>query len=105
MKIFITALCIAALLSGCATTKQLVDQSVAIKYKYVVMLIPEEMLTVPEPERMLDTKVASDKETATWMVDWERRYQEIEKRFKTIKAYQDRRLKELTIPPEDVIKN
>lgn len=105
MKILITTLCLVALLSGCTTTKQLVDQSVAIKYKYVVMLIPEEMLTVPEVEQKLDTTTATDKDTAKWLVDWERRYQEIEKRLKTIKIYQDRRFKELTLPPEDIIKN
>jgi hypothetical protein len=99
------ALCLAVMLGGCATDKQLVDQSVAIKYKYVVMIIPEEMLTVPNVERKLDPNVASDKETAKWMIDWERRYQEIENRLKTIKAYQDRKLRELTLPPEDVIKN
>ena len=99
------ALCLAIMLGGCAIDKQLVDQTVAIKYKYIVMTIPEEMLTVPNVERKLDPNVATDKETAKWMIDWERRYQEIENRLKTIKTYQDRRLKELTLPPEDVIKN
>jgi hypothetical protein len=99
------AICAIALLSGCATQKQLVDQTVAIKYKYVVMTVPEEMLAVPDIERKLDPTTATDKDAAKWMIDWERRYQEIEKRLKTIKTYQDRRLKELTLPPEDVIKN
>ncbi len=99
------ALLLVAVLAGCATQKQLVDQTVAIKYKYVVMLVPEEMLAIPEVERKLDTTIATDKDAAKWMVDWERRYQEIERRLKTIKTYQDRRLKELTLPPEDVIKN
>jgi len=103
MKILIS-LCLAIILSGCAT-KQLVDQTVAIKYKYIVMLIPEEMLTIPKIERKLDPEIATDKDTAKWMIDWERRYQEIETRLKIIKTYQDRRLKELTLPPEDVIKN
>jgi hypothetical protein len=39
------------------------------------------------------------------MLDWERRYQEIEKRLRTVKEYQDRKLKELNLPAEDVIKN
>jgi len=97
--------CLAALLVGCANTKQLVDQSVVVKYKYIVMLIPEEMLTIPDLERKLDTMIATDKDAAKWMIDWERRYQEIEKRLRTVKEYQDRRLRELTLPPEDVIKN
>ena len=104
MKTFLIC-CLSFLLFGCATQKQLVDQSVAIKYKYVVMTIPNEMLTIPDPERKLDTSIATDKDAAKWMVDWERRYQEIEKRLRTVKEYQDRRLKELTLPPEDVIKN
>lgn len=99
------ALCLVVTLYGCGTQKQLVDQSVAIKYKYVVMTVPEEMLTIPDTERKLDITTATDKDAAKWMVDWERRYQEIEKRLKMIKAYQDRRLRELTLPPEDVIKN
>jgi hypothetical protein len=105
MKTFI-ALCLAAsLLGGCASTKQLVDQGTVVKYKYVLMTIPNEMLVIPEVERTLDTTTATDKDTAKWMIDWERRYQEIEKRLKTIKIYQDRRIRELTLPPEDVIKN
>lgn len=96
---------LAILLTGCATDKQLVDQTVAIKYKYVVMTIPEEMLEMPETESFLDTATASDKDAAIWMIDWERRYQEIERRLKMIKTYQERRLRELTLPPEDVIKN
>lgn len=104
MKALLIAIMSMALF-GCATDKQLVDQTVAVKYKYVVMTIPEELLTVPGVERSIDPNMASDKEAAKWMIDWDRRYQEIEKRLKTIKTYQDRRLKELTLPPEDVIKN
>ena len=85
--------------------KQLVDQSVAVKYKYVVITIPESMLVIPEPERKLDTTKATDRDAALWMGDWERRYQEIEKRLKTIKEYQDRKLKELNLPAADVIRN
>lgn len=105
MKNFIILCILSLLLVGCATDKQLVDQSVAIKYKYIVMLVPEEMLAVPDIERTIDSSTATDKDTAKWMVDWERRYQEIERRLKTVKTYQDRRLRELTLPPEDVIKN
>jgi hypothetical protein len=102
----IIALCTVALLSGCALLQQQKqEQPVVIKYKYVVMTVPEEMLEVPPVERKLDTTTATDKDAAKWMVDWERRYQEIERRLKMIKSYQDRRLKELTLPPEDVIKN
>lgn len=102
----IIALCTVALLSGCALfQQQKQEQPVAIKYKYVVMTVPEEMLEVPPVERKLDTTTATDKDAAKWMIDWERRYQEIERRLKMIKSYQDRRLKELTLPPEDVIKN
>lgn len=104
MRTLIT-LSLALMLAGCASFGQKTEQPVAIKYKYIVMTVPEEMLTVPEVEKRLDTKSATDKDAAKWMIDWERRYQEIERRLKMIKSYQDRRLKELTLPPEDVIKN
>lgn len=101
----IIALCLVILLGGCASTKQLVDQSVVVKYKYVLMTIPDEMLVIPEVEKNLDLTTATDKDAAKWMIDWERRYQEIEKLLKTIKTYQNRRISELTLPPEDIIKN
>lgn len=103
MKVLIT-ICVLLMLGGCVTNPPK-EQPIALKYKYVVMLIPDEMLEIPEVEKTLNTNTATDKDAAKWMVYWERRYQEIEKRLKTIKTYQDRRLKELTLPPEDVIKN
>lgn len=100
----IIGLFVAAMLVGCATEKQLVDQPVVIKYKYVISTIPDEMLTVPEPEAAIDPNTATDKDAAKWFVAWEKRYQEIERRLKAIKDYQIQRLKELKIPPEDVVK-
>lgn len=100
----ILGLCLAAMLVGCATEKQLVDQPVVIKYKYVISTIPDEMLTVPPPEQPLDPNTATDKDAAKWLVAWEKRYQEIERRLKAIADYQIQRLKELKIPPEDVVK-
>jgi hypothetical protein len=100
-----SAFLLCLVLVGCATDKQLVDQSVAVKYKYVVTTIPDEMLEIPPAERTIDPVTATDKDVAKWMIDWERRYQEIERRLKTIKAYQDRKLRELNLPKEDVIKN
>ena len=104
MKSLIT-LCLVAMLSGCAAEKQLVDQAVVVKYKYIVTTIPDEMLAIPPVESTLDTKTALDKDAAIWMVAWEKRYQEIEKRLKTIKDYQIKRLEELKLPPESLIKN
>lgn len=104
MKALILSLLIC--FAGCASLdQQKVDQPVVIKYKYVISTIPEEMLEIPEPEKRLDTSTATDKQAAQWMIIWERRYQEIERRLKMIGAYQARKLRELSLPPEDVIKN
>ena len=94
----------ALVLAGCATTPATVP-NVAIKYKYVISTIPDELLQVPPVAASIDVNTATDKDTAVWMINWEQRYQEIEARLKLIKAYQDRKLKELNLPPEDVIKN
>ena len=103
MKILFLVLTL--LLTSCATTSQIVDQSTAVKYKYVIITIPDDMLAIPTPERSIDPNVATDKDAARWMIDWEKRYQEIEKKLKLIKTFQDQKLNELKLPPEDVIKN
>lgn len=108
MKTILVALIVASTLTGCASwfkKEETPPPVVATKLKYVVVTIPNEMLEIPGPESRLDTGVATDKETARWMNDWERRYQEVERRLKKIKEYQDKKLQELKIPPEDVIKN
>ena len=108
MKKILIGILLFATLAGCALfgpKTQLVDQNTAIKYKYVIITIPDEMIEIPASERRLDTSVATDKETAKWMSDWERRYQDVEKRLKTVKSYQDRKIKELNIPTEDIIRN
>jgi hypothetical protein len=97
-------LALSLLLIGCTTVPQVIDKP-AVSYKYVVVKIPDEMLTVPVPGPKIDVELATDKVTADWMVDWEKRYQEIEKRLKAVKDYQDRRLKELNLPADAVIQN
>lgn len=91
-------------LSGC-TWPVKPDQSTVVKYKYIVNTIPEEMLTVPSPTYKIDSVSATDKDASKWMIDSEKRYQEIEKKLKAIKTYQDDKLKNLKVPPEDLIKN
>ena len=92
------------LLTGCPTMPK-VDVPVAVKYKYVITTIPEDLLVMPPPTYKIDPKTATDKEMAKWMSDSEQRYLEIEKRLKIAKEYQANKLKNLKIPTEDIIKN
>lgn len=94
------------LLTGCSTFPTVQPEaSVVVKYKYVVTEIPAELMSVPDPMYQLNLETATDKDAATWLVDSERRAKIIEERLKSIKLYQDNRIKSLNYPPEDIIRN
>ena len=105
MKKLLLFLMLGISLSACDLMPVKPDQPVAVKYKYIVNTIPAEMLTVPANIPDLDLSVATDKDAAKWMIDSEQRSQEIEKKLKAVKTYQDDKIKNLTVPAEDVILN
>lgn len=100
--VYIIPFCLA--LAGCETIQKL-DQTTATRYKYVVTQIPDEVLKVPNPMYKIDPKTATDKEMAKWMADSEQRYLEIERKLREVKEYQEKKLKDLKVPPEDIIRN
>ena len=105
MKMIAMMLCV-GLLTGCSTlcpTPK--DPQVAVKYKYVVNQIPDDMFTIPGQPYTIDPDLATDKDAAEWMLTSEARYIEIEKKLKAIKDFQEKKLKGLTYPAEDVIRN
>lgn len=94
------------LLAGCpgtAPTKP--DQPAVIQYKYVVTKIPDELFKRPEGCADIDTKVATDKDAAKWMIECEKRNAEIERRLDRVKRYQDEKLKSLSVPEADIIRH
>jgi hypothetical protein len=93
------------MLAGCQFIRPDVDQPVAVKYKYVVTEIPQTMLVIPEQTRNIDVNTATDKDAAKWIIESENRARIIEKQLKAIRDYQTDKLKSLTFPPEDIIKN
>jgi PBP1b-binding outer membrane lipoprotein LpoB len=107
MKKLLFAAVISVFLVGCNHMPQVPEASVVTKYKYVVVTVPQDLLTIPSQVSPIDPKTATDKDAAKWMLDSEARYIEIEKRLKSVKAYLDNKLKELQIdlkiPKEDVI--
>ena len=92
-------------LSACELFPVKPDQPAVVKYKYIVNTIPEEMLSIPTAVPDLDLSVATDKDAAKWMIDSESRYQTIEKKLEAVKTYQDDKIKNLSVPAEDVIMN
>ena len=92
-------------LTGCVTFSKKPDQELIVKYKYIVTEIPAELLVIPAPMYKINPKTATDKDAAQWLIDSEKRFLEIEKKLQAIKAYLDKKLKELNIPENDLIKN
>jgi hypothetical protein len=103
MRLFLLALILA--ISGCATNPAAPDKDVVVKYKYVVTTVPVELLTMPDPMYTIDVKTATDKEAAIWLIDSEKRAQIIESKLAAIKAFLERKIKELNVPEADVIRN
>ena len=101
MKIILT-LILAMLITGCAT-RPVKEPQILVKYKYVVTSIPSEMLEIPVPVRELDLSTATDQDAARWIISSEKRSLELEAKLKAIKSYLVDRLKNLSIPPEDLI--
>lgn len=99
-------LVLALSLSGCsALFKPEVAQPVAIKYKYVITTVPSSMFEVPAPMYKIDVEKATDEEASQWMIDSEKRAQEIERRLLKVKEFIDLKIKSMKLLPEDVIVN
>lgn len=96
MKLF-TIVLAAALLTGCASWKTpgKIDQPVLIQQKLVPITIPDEMLEIPPYPAAVDPYKMTDRDLAEWLIDNEKRNQEIGNRLDAIKKYQERRLKDL----------
>lgn len=97
-------LLIALLLTGCEAMPTR-DGPLFVKYKYVVISIPDDLLEIPPPTYKIDPSAATDRDASVWMIDSERRAVELEKRLKRIKAYQQKQQDEVAkLPQPDVIK-
>ena len=104
MKSFILSFVFVLLLAGCEAIPTR-DGPLLVKYKYVVISIPDELLELPSPMYKIDPDKATDKDTGLWITDSERRALELEKRLKKIREYQKRQLEEVNkLPQPDVIK-
>ena len=104
MKTYLLALTFTLLLMGCEAMPTR-DGPLFVKYKYVVITVPDELLEIPAPTYKIDPSVATDKDAGVWLVDSERRALELEKRLKQIKAYIAKQQEEVAkFPQPDVIK-
>lgn len=104
MRNFIISFVATLLLVGCEAMPTR-DGPLFVKYKYVVISIPEELLEIPPPVYKIDPNTTTDRETGVWMIDSERRAIELEKRLKRIKEYQKKQQEEVAkLPAPDVIK-
>lgn len=93
----IVALVLSLALIGCATTKPpTVEPTIIVKQKLIPLTIPTEMFALPAYPETVDPKRMTDKDLAIWLIENEKRNQEIEKRLGAIRAYQEQRLKDLT---------
>jgi hypothetical protein len=81
------------------------DKPIVVKYKYIVTTIPDTMLMIPPKVDKVDPFSITDKDAAKWLIDSEVRSSTIESQLKAIKTYQDEKLKSLSYPPEDIIRN
>ncbi len=91
---------LALALTGCAaweTVPDKVDQPVVIQQKLIPLTIPDELLEVPPYPEPVNPRTMTDKDLANWLIDNERRNQEIAKRLDAIKKYQERRLKDMRV--------
>ena len=104
MKACIALILASTLITGCVTQPTVRDAEIIIKYKYIVNTIPADMLSIPAQVGKVDPTIDSDDAIATWMLDGEKRYLEIEGKLRSIKDLQDDRLKELEkLSKDDVI--
>jgi hypothetical protein len=103
-QIIIAALLVGSLaLAGCDTMAKR-DQNIIIKYKYIVNVIPGDLLAIPTRPIKVDPAIDTDETIATWLLDGEKRALQIEGSLKAIKTLQDQRLEELKkLPADDVI--
>jgi len=97
-------LSLALLLPGC-TQQVKPDVPVAVHYKYIVNTIPSGLLEIPDPVYKIDPINSTDKDAANWLIDSEKRAVEIEDKLKAVREFQDNQLRNLKVPPEDLIKN
>lgn len=98
MKRLWCAALVVLMLTGCAAWKTApvkIDQPVVIQQKLIPITIPDELLEVPPYPEPVNPRTMTDKDLANWLIDNERRNQEIAKRLDAIKKYQQQRLKDL----------
>lgn len=102
MKKLVAILALSAALVGCASNPPN-EPNTVIKFKYIVNVIPDDMLAVPPIVEALPAD-ATDQVIGNWLLDGEKRALEIESKLKAIKKLQADRLKELEkLPKDDVI--
>lgn len=99
LLIFVSAL----FLVGCQHNPT-VDTKIVTQYKYVIVKVPDAMLTVPESPKIPSENV-TDKEVAQFMLDLYEKSGILESQILAIKDYQAKRLESVkkTIKQEDII--
>lgn len=100
-KLFILASVL--FLAGCQHNPT-VDTKVVNQYKYIIVKVPDAMLTVPETPKIPSENV-TDKEVAQFMLDLYEKSGILESQILAIKDYQAKRLESVkkTIKQEDII--
>ena len=110
MKNLVLLPILAFVLSSCAWLNGSIkpEQPVAVSYKYVISLIPDDLMKIPNPVYKIDPKTSTDKDAARWMLESEQRALNLEQQLNAIKKYQDDKIKsilELKIDKNDIIYN
>jgi len=104
MKSYLLALTFTLLLVGCQSMPAK-DSPIFVKYKYIVMSVPDDLLEIPPPTYKIDPATVTDRDTGVWMVDSERRAIELEKKLRKIREYLKIQQAEVAkLPEPDVVK-
>ena len=99
-------LAITLALGGCVTFgEHPVETQVVVKYKYVVKLPPDDVISIPAPIEKIDVSKASDKDVAFWISNSEQRTVILEKKLAAVKKYYDDLITTLNVKIDDIIKD
>lgn len=71
------------------------DAPVVVQTKLVPLTIPDEMLAMPPYPAAVDPRKMTDRDLALWLIENEKRNEEIGKKLEAIRKYQEQRLKDL----------
>ncbi len=91
----LAVICLSLALIGCSTVPTTkIEPQIIVKQKLIPLTIPAEMFEMPPYPDAVDPRKMTDKDAAIWLIENEKRNQEIDKRLTAIKKYQEQRLKD-----------